>query len=88
MRPVQLVLDEALLERVDHFARRRKVTRSAFLREALTETLDRLQIAEQVEAIREAHRAMPETKEERATARALQRSQGRLLRRLATGERW
>ena len=54
MKPVQVVLDAQFLEKLDQQARRRKLSRSAFLRQVVAESLQRLRMAELVEADREA----------------------------------
>lgn len=46
MQAVQIVLDESLLRATDAAARRVKLNRSALVREALREYLDKLRIAE------------------------------------------
>jgi metal-responsive CopG/Arc/MetJ family transcriptional regulator len=75
MKPIQVVLDNALLRELDRCARQRNVSRSAFLRTALADALQRYKTAEQVERIREAYSHRPQTAEERRTAAALLRSQ-------------
>jgi metal-responsive CopG/Arc/MetJ family transcriptional regulator len=46
MQTIQVVLDSQLLEAADRAARRRKLNRSALIREALREYLKRLQTRE------------------------------------------
>lgn len=46
METIQVVLDSKLLQAADRAARRRKVNRSALIRDALREHLKRLHVAE------------------------------------------
>ena len=46
MQTIQVVMDEKLLRAANQAAKKRKVNRSALIREALTEHLHRLHIAE------------------------------------------
>ena len=88
MKPVQVVLDAELLEQLDQHARRRHLSRSAFLRQVVAESLQRLRMAELVEADRDAWAKHPETAGERATARMLTRSQASVMGKLSRAERW
>lgn len=88
MKPVQVVLDADLLEQLDQQARRRRLSRSAFLRQVVAESLQRLRMAELVEADRKAWAKHPESREEQATARALMRAQASVLGKLSREERW
>jgi metal-responsive CopG/Arc/MetJ family transcriptional regulator len=64
METIQLVLDTKLREAADRAARRRKVNRSALIREALHEHLKRLQ-AQELEAMdRRGYLAQPQRVEE------------------------
>jgi predicted transcriptional regulator len=88
MKPIQIVLDEELVSLVDTFAKQRKQTRSAFVREALAETLKRMKRAAAVEAIVESYRKHPLTKEERAEIRAMDRATARSMRQLDKEDPW
>jgi metal-responsive CopG/Arc/MetJ family transcriptional regulator len=43
MKTIQMMIDEQLLRRVDQMTRRRKITRSAFIRDALESEIRRQQ---------------------------------------------
>lgn len=58
MKTVQMTLDEALVEEVDHAAEALGTTRSAYTRQALRAALDR----QQEQAMERRHRAGYETK--------------------------
>jgi metal-responsive CopG/Arc/MetJ family transcriptional regulator len=59
MKAIQVVMDERLLKAADREAKRRKINRSALLREALWEHLKRRRIAEVEEREREAYARQP-----------------------------
>lgn len=59
MRTVQMTLDPALVTRVDKAARRLGLTRSAFTRRALTESLERLRQRELEDRHRAGYRRTP-----------------------------
>jgi metal-responsive CopG/Arc/MetJ family transcriptional regulator len=64
METIQIVLDKKLLTATDRAARRRKVNRSALVREALREHLRRLEIRAMEEREIEGYRKNPQTEEE------------------------
>jgi metal-responsive CopG/Arc/MetJ family transcriptional regulator len=59
MRTIQMTLDAALVARVDEAARRLGLTRSAFTRQALADTLERLRRRELEERHRAGYRRKP-----------------------------
>jgi metal-responsive CopG/Arc/MetJ family transcriptional regulator len=65
METVQIVLDRKLLTATDRAARRRKVNRSALVREALREHLRRMEIQALEECDREGYLRQPQSDEER-----------------------
>lgn len=64
MQTIQVVLDEELLRAADRAARRVRVNRSALIREALRQHLDRLRTQELEDREREGYRKHPDTGEE------------------------
>lgn len=64
METVQIVLDKKLLTATDKAARRRKVNRSALVREALREHLRRLEIRTLEERDRDGYLRQPQSEEE------------------------
>jgi metal-responsive CopG/Arc/MetJ family transcriptional regulator len=88
MKTVQIVLDEELLAELDRVARKRRASRSAFIRESVAQTLSALRIREQVEAERRAYLRRPQTADERAALRTLSRAQDRVLAQLGKKDRW
>jgi metal-responsive CopG/Arc/MetJ family transcriptional regulator len=60
MPTIQIVLDAPLLRAADRIARRRKINRSALVRSALREHLDRLRVLELERADREGYERHPE----------------------------
>jgi metal-responsive CopG/Arc/MetJ family transcriptional regulator len=60
MQTVQIVLDEALLRAADEAARRVKLNRSAFVREALHHYLKRLRAEELERREREGYERLPD----------------------------
>jgi metal-responsive CopG/Arc/MetJ family transcriptional regulator len=61
METIQIVLDAALLRAADSAARRRRVNRSALVREALREHLKRLAAGERERQDREGYGRRPES---------------------------
>lgn len=61
MQTVQIVLDEKLLRATDDAARRAKLDRSALVREALREYLDKAQVAELERSDRRGFERLPDT---------------------------
>jgi metal-responsive CopG/Arc/MetJ family transcriptional regulator len=61
MQTVQIVLDENLLRATDDAARRVKLNRSALVREALRDYLDKLRIAELESRDRQGFERLPDT---------------------------
>jgi metal-responsive CopG/Arc/MetJ family transcriptional regulator len=59
MKTVQLVIEEELLREADREARRGRMNRSAFIREALREHLERRRVAAWEEQERRAYREHP-----------------------------
>jgi metal-responsive CopG/Arc/MetJ family transcriptional regulator len=59
METIQVVLEKALLEATDRAARRRRVNRSALVREALRAHLARLAASERVRRDREGYARQP-----------------------------
>jgi metal-responsive CopG/Arc/MetJ family transcriptional regulator len=64
MQTIQIVLDEELLNAADTAAKRRKVNRSALIRDALRRHLKHLRELELVEQDRRGYLAKPQTEEE------------------------
>jgi metal-responsive CopG/Arc/MetJ family transcriptional regulator len=64
MATIQVVLDDHLLELTDKLAKKRRVNRSALIREALTAHLKRLHYQALERQEREAYRRRPEDLEE------------------------
>ena len=64
MQTIQVVLDAELLKAADLAARRRKVNRSAFIRQALHEHLKRLRTRELEERDSRGYTAQPQRDEE------------------------
>jgi len=88
MKAIQIVVDEDLLRRVDRSARRLKSSRSAAVRRLLEAGLESEALAALARAEAEAYARVPESKEERAAFRSLERSQQRVIDELARKERW
>jgi metal-responsive CopG/Arc/MetJ family transcriptional regulator len=65
METIQVVLDKKLLTATDRAARRRKVNRSALVREALREHLRRMEIRALEERDRKGYLLQLQSKEER-----------------------
>lgn len=66
MQTIQVVLGEQLLRATDRAARRLKQNRSALIREALREHLDRLSTREREERDRAGYTRIPEAAEDMA----------------------
>ena len=64
METVQIVLDKRLLQATDRAARRMKRNRSALVREALREHLQRLEVRTKEERDREGYSRQPQTRPE------------------------
>ena len=64
MLTIQVVLDQELLQAADRAARRKKVNRSALIRDALREHLRKLAFRELEERERIAYELKPQTAEE------------------------
>ena len=64
METVQIVLDRELLKAADRAARRRRVNRSALVREALREHLKRLATFENERRDRQGYENRPDTSDE------------------------
>ncbi len=64
MNTIQVVLDARLLKAADSAARRHKVNRSALIRQALQEHLQRLRISDLEERDRRGYQAKPQRVEE------------------------
>jgi len=64
METIQVVLDAKLLKAADVAAKRRKVNRSALIREALQEHLKRLHVLDLEERDRRGYQARPQRVEE------------------------
>ena len=62
METVQIVLDKRLLQATDRAARRMKRNRSALVREALREHLQRLEVRTKEERDREGYSRQPQTR--------------------------
>jgi metal-responsive CopG/Arc/MetJ family transcriptional regulator len=61
MRTIQIVLEEELLRAADRAAREVKVNRSALVRQALREYLNKLQLRQQERRDREGYQRYPDT---------------------------
>jgi metal-responsive CopG/Arc/MetJ family transcriptional regulator len=64
MEVVQIVLDKRLLQAADQAAKRTRKNRSALVRDALREHLQRLEIRAQEERDRQGYSRKPHTREE------------------------
>ena len=64
METVQIVLDKKLLDATDRAARRTKRNRSALVREALLEHLQRLEVSAKEERDREGYSRHPQVRDE------------------------
>lgn len=64
METIQVVLDKALLQAADHAARRTKKNRSALIREALLEHLQRLELRAKEERDRQGYSRKPQGHDE------------------------
>jgi metal-responsive CopG/Arc/MetJ family transcriptional regulator len=64
METIQIVIDSKLRQAADRVAKRKKVNRSALLRNALREYLKRERIREMEERDRRAYEAHPQTDDE------------------------
>jgi metal-responsive CopG/Arc/MetJ family transcriptional regulator len=64
METIQVVLDTKLLKAADSAAKRRKLNRSALIRQALQEHLKRLQVLDLEERDRRGYQARPQRIEE------------------------
>jgi len=62
METIQVVIEAALLKAADRAARRLKLNRSAFIREAVRSHLRGLQVREREEADREGYERLAETR--------------------------
>lgn len=88
MKPVQVVLDEGLITRIDRRARREGVSRSAFIRSSLEKILRAEQLAELSAKERTAYGRRPATQEEKSATGALAAAQDRVLAQLDEEDRW
>src|SRR5438876_1034392 len=77
VRPIQIVMDEDLLVDLDRSARRKRQSRSAFIRSAVAEVLRRQHYLELAERERLAYARKPVTPAERAGVRRMQRGSDR-----------
>lgn len=75
MATIQVVIDDELLQRLDHQLRGRTNTRSAFVRSAIERELNRAEIARLEEEHRQAYLDVPVTPEEEAELRRWQKIQ-------------
>ncbi len=64
MQVIQIVLDKRLLQAADQAAKRTRKNRSALMRDALREHLQRLEIRAQEERDRQGYSRKPHTREE------------------------
>jgi metal-responsive CopG/Arc/MetJ family transcriptional regulator len=64
MQTIQVVLDSKLLKAADTAARRRKVNRSALIRQALQEHLSRLRLTDLEDRDRRGYQSQPQRVEE------------------------
>jgi metal-responsive CopG/Arc/MetJ family transcriptional regulator len=64
MKTIQITMDEDLLMKVDQTTKKIKMTRSAFIREALISSLEKLRSQELEEKQREGYRKHPVKKGE------------------------
>ena len=69
METIQVVIDSKLRQTADRLAKRKKINRSALVRDALREYVKRERIREMEERDRRAYEAQPETEEELAFGR-------------------
>jgi metal-responsive CopG/Arc/MetJ family transcriptional regulator len=88
MKAVQIVLDDRLLATLDRAARRRKLSRSAFVRRSLEAALARERMESLLESERAAYARKPLSPDERATIEDLQTAQDRVLASLDGGDGW
>jgi metal-responsive CopG/Arc/MetJ family transcriptional regulator len=88
MKAVQIVVDSELLGRLDKAARRRHLSRSAFVRQALESVLGAEHMQELVDAERRGYAAKPTTADEERSTRALVKAQQVILAQLASEDPW
>ena len=88
MKAVQIVVDEELLTRVDHTARRLKSSRSAAFRRLVEIGLEHEALAELARKEARAYARKPASRADRDAFRALARSQQRVIDELSRTERW
>ena len=88
MNPIQIVLDGELLARIDREAGRSRVSRSAFVREAVRRVLDARELSAKIEADLRAYERQPFTPEEKRLARAMSRAASRVIDATTRGEKW
>jgi hypothetical protein len=88
MKAIQIVVDAELLRRVDRSAKRLKSSRSAAIRRLVAMGLETESLHALAAAEAEAYRRKPESDDERAAFRGLERSQARVLRDFGATDRW
>jgi len=88
MKPVQIMLNEDLLGRLDRVARKRHLSRSAFIRRSLEAALEAEQTRELIEAERRGYAAHPVAVEEERGYRSLAKAQEAVLARLSKEDPW
>jgi len=88
MKAVQVVLDEALLARVDRSARHLKTSRSAIVRHLLELGLEQEGLASLARKEARAYAKTPEAKEDRDAFDALGKAQKRVIDSLGRTDRW
>ena len=87
MKAVQVVLDDALLKRLDRLARQRRMSRSAVIRDTLERALRMERMEQLIDKERRAYAERPLTKDEQESHQLLQSAARAALDRL-DGDTW
>ena len=88
VKTIQIVVDKALLREVDQLARKRGVSRSAWIRQSIESRLGQERLKELIERERAGYSRHPITKAEKEAFRALSAAQERVLARLGKDNPW
>lgn len=88
MKPIQIVVDRGLLTRIDREAHRLRLSRSAFVRDAVNRVLGARDLQAKIEAFEREYQRKPPTAEERRLDAVLSRHAARMMDELGRGETW
>ncbi len=88
MKPIQIVIDRGLLARIDREAHRQRVSRSAFVRDAVSRVLEAADLQAKIEAFEREYQRRPLTTEERRLSKALSRHAARMTDEPGQKETW